>query len=350
MTFDSTAKANDPGAGAAIRPSATDRIRSWTALVLAAAPTAAILTVLLYGLGLAMGFGTLGILAIAWLAVCVLVAVVFFLGAERRWLTARFGVRAPTSAERHALTTAWERVARRSGIASSSHSLWIRESERELLLPRRMIAVPSAVLGAPPRQLEAVLARELGYRSEGRVALCQFVFRYFNLPLVWLERVLLSGPAAVGAWLTRRMTPPAARIFGIGWSAVSRVLVACPAIAATTVIVGLPAALLLRIAPEVAACALVPVVRRIDYRADRAAVDLGYGTDLGVALQERRAESGDAAALYALSVSAYAPRTSVDERVRHIRDRMDERVRIAGYSGPVLPESGAAQGFTGTEG
>ncbi len=311
-----------------MRCSVADRIRAWTGLLLAALPSAAVLTVLLYGLGLALGLGVPGILAIVWLLICVAVAVGAFPIAERPWVASRFGVRAPIHDEQPALWSAWEQVAARAGVAASAYSLWVRTDGRDLALPPRMIAVSTP--DRPPTELQAVLAQALGGRLRHRTALCQLIFRVYNLPVVGLERIFLSGPAAAGAWLTGQLTRRVARPVGVGWSAVSRILVACPVIAASTVIVGLPAALVLRLAPEVAACALVPIVRRIEFRSDRTAVDLGYGPDLGVTLRTRRPPVSDAAALYALSVSAWAPPVTPDQRIRRIRDRLDELAR----SGP----------------
>ncbi|MEU6562278.1 hypothetical protein [Nocardia nova] len=316
---------NSPGPSTAVRPSAADHIRAWAGLLLAALPSAAVLTVLLYGLGLAMDFSIPGILAIGWLVICVALAVGCFLGAGRPRLAGLLGVRPPDPGEQPMLRAAWQRVALRAGVPVDAYSLWVRTGDREVALPPRMIAVSVAEL--PPPELEAVLAQTLSGHLHTRTALCQLVFRLYNLPLVGLERIFLSGPAAAGAWVTRQLSPAAARPIGLGWNAISRILVACPVIAASTVIVGLPAAVALRVAPEVAACALVPIVRRIEFGSDRAAADLGYGADLGAALWNRALPVQESAALYALSVSAWSPQLAPDERVRHIRDRLDELAR-----------------------
>ena len=339
MTSDVTAKVNGPGPSAAVRCSPGDRLRSWGGPLLAALPSAAVLTVLLYGLGLAMGFATIGVIAIAWLVVCVLVGLGCVLGAGRGWSAALLGVRAPTQAERPVLQSDWGRVTRRAGVRAEHYSLWIRVAERQFALPNRMIAVTPDSLAMPGPELEAVLAQKLGYRTQGRTSFGQFVLWHYNLPLTWLEGVLMSGPAVVGGWITRRLAAPAARVFGIGWDVTSRVLVACPVIAASTVIVGLPAALVLRLVPEVAAYALVPIVRRIAFRADRAAVDLGYSSQLIAALRDRPLEQ-ESAALYRLSVSAWAPRITAQERIRHLRDRLDELARAGRVPGPPLPGGG----------
>ena len=330
MTSDHPAKVNPPGPSAAARPAVADHIRAWAGLLPAALPSAAVLTVLLYGLGPALDFGTPGILAVIWLAICVIVAVGCFAAVENRLVSAALGVRRPSGAEQPALWAAWERVAGRAGVPAGAYSLWVRTDRRELALPHRMLAVSMPHL--PPAGLEAVLAQRLGSHTRSRTSLWQLIFRLYNLPLVGLERILLSGPAAAGSWMSRQLPPRAGRTVGMGWSAISRILVACPVIAASTVIVGLPAAVALRVAPEVAACVLVPIVRRIEFRADRVAVDLGYGPDLGVALWNRALPVQESAALYALSVSAWSPHPTPDERVRHIRDRLDELARAGHMS------------------
>ncbi|WP_460698435.1 hypothetical protein [Nocardia thraciensis] len=328
MTSEVIAKANHADVTAVTRRAPTDRVRAWSALLLAAGPSAALLTVLLYGLGMALGLGTPAAVPAGWFLVCAAWSAACFLGAERGWLLPLFGLRAPTDDERLVLTKAWHRVAHESGVSASSYSLWVRTGRRDGVLPDRMIAVDAgAVEGLLRRELEAVLLHELGHRRQGRAALWQFVFRCYNAPVVLGERALLAGPVAVGDWLAARVPTRGSRPFLLVWTAMSRVLVACPVVAMSTLIVGLPAALLLRLAPELAALALVPIVHRAEHRADAVAVDLGYGADLCAVLRYRDIPEGEQAAPSRLSVSAVALGVAPDERVGRIRDRLDDQAR-----------------------
>lgn len=326
MTSEVIAKANHPG-GAAVRSTPLDRMRVWVAVWLAALPTAAVLTVLLYGLGLAMGLSVAVAIPALWLLCCVAWGAMYFRGAERRWPSARFGLRPPAYGEQAGVGTAWDTVARQSGVTASEYSLWVRDADRRDPPPDRMIAITTESLAdLTPRETEAVLARELGARAHGRAAFSRFVFRRYNAPVVLGEQALLSGLVGIGETLAQRVPVRGARVFTGVWNAASRLLVACPVVAMATVIVGLPAALLLRLAPELASLALVLLVRRIVYRADAVAADLGYGPDLCAVLSrhlpEYRARETDP-----LSQSATILGPTEDDRIGRLRDRLDELAR-----------------------
>ncbi|WP_280265919.1 M48 family metalloprotease [Nocardia wallacei] len=328
MTSEVIAKANPADVTAVTRRALVDRAGAWSALLLAAGPSAVLMTVLLYGLGMALGLGTPAAVPVGWFLLCAAWGAGCFLGAERGWALPLFGLRSPTDAERLALTKAWHRVAHESGASASSYSLWVRTGRRGGVLPDRMIAVDGdSLAGLGRRELEAVLTHELGHRRQGRAALWQFVFRGFNAPVVLGERALLAGPVAAGDWLAQRVPPGGSRAFLLIWTALSRILVACPIVAMSTLIVGLEAALLLRLAPELAALALVPIARRAEHRADATAVDLGYGPDLCAVLRYRGVPADEEASPSRLSVSAVVLGTSPDDRVARIRDRLDDQAR-----------------------
>ncbi|WP_280259174.1 hypothetical protein [Nocardia wallacei] len=327
MTSEVIAKANHPG-GAAVRSTPLDRMRVWVAVSLAALPTAAVLTVLLYGLGLAMGLSVAAVIPVLWLLCCLAWGAMYFRGAQRRWPAARFGLRPPAYAEQAGVGAAWDTVARQAGAPAAAYSLWVRDADRRDPPPDRVIAITTESLAhSTPREVEAVLARELGARVHGRAAFARFVFRRYNAPVVLGERALLSGLVGIGETLAQRVPVRGARVFTGVWNAASRLLVACPIVAMATVIVGLPAALLLRLLPELASLALAPLVRRTVYRADATAADLGYGPDLCAVLSRRlpehRARESDP-----LSLSATVLGPTADERIGRVRDRLDELARL----------------------
>ncbi|WP_405164226.1 hypothetical protein OG203_03660 [Nocardia sp. NBC_01499] len=330
MTSEVIAKANYPGGTAVARRSTADRVRAWIVLLLSALPSAAVLTVLLYGLGRALGVDVPGALPAAWFLACAVWSAVCFRGPERRWLLWIFGLRQPTSDEQRALSPAWEKVAHKAGVPASSYTLWLRQKDRRCVVPNRMITIsPDSLQRLSPRELEAVLAHQLAQRVQGRAAFWQLVFRHYNLPVVWIERALMSGLGliAVGEAIARRLPAHSSRVFSVGWTVLSRVLVACPTVAAATVIVGLAPALLVRLIPELVALAVRPIADRTEYRTDRIVVDLGYGPELGGVLQHPQVPDPAQTSLSPLSVSLCTPKTSPDKRIRRIRDRLDELAR-----------------------
>ncbi|MFF3228079.1 hypothetical protein ACFYV7_35160 [Nocardia suismassiliense] len=330
MTSEVIAAANYPGGTAVARRSVADRVRAWTVLLLSAVPTAALVTVLLYGLGRAAGVEVPGALAAAWLLGCAVWSAVCARGSDRRWVARLVGLRRPTSDEPRKLVPAFENVAYKAGVAAASYTLWVREKDRRFVVPGRTIAVPAESLRLlEPRELEAVLAHQLAQRVQGRLTFWQLVFRHYNLPVIWIERALMSGLglAAVGEAIARRLPARSSRVFSVGWTVFSRVLVACPTVAATTVIVGLAPAVLLRLIPEVVALVLIPIADRIEYRTDQIVVDLGYGPELGGVLQQSPAPHPTRAPLSLLSVSLCSPKTAPSKRIRRIRDRLDELAR-----------------------
>ncbi|MFI6172341.1 hypothetical protein ACIBCN_36570 [Nocardia sp. NPDC051052] len=329
MTSEVIAKANYPGGTAVARRTTADRVRAWIVLLLSAIPSAASITVLLYGLGRALGVGVPGALPVAWFLVCICWCVVSFRARERRLLLRMFRLRQPTPEEQPVLSSAWEKVAHKAGVPAESYTLWVQATDRQFVVPDRMITTtPESLHRLPPPELQAVLAHQLAQRVQGRVTFWQLVFRHYNLPVVWIERALLSGLGltAIGEAIARRLPARTSRVFVIGWTALSRILVACPAVAAATVIIGLAPALLLRLTPELAALAVRPIVDRCEYRSDRIVVDLGYGPELGGVLQHTDVPP-PAWPPNRLSVSLFVPKTAHDNRIRRIRDRLDELAR-----------------------
>ncbi|MFC9433595.1 hypothetical protein [Nocardia sp. NPDC057030] len=288
------------------------------------------MTVLLVGLGRALGVGVPGALPAAWFVVCFGWSVVCFRSPPRRWLPRIFRVRQPTDDEQATLSSAWEKVAHKGGVSAASYTLWVQEADRQFVVPSRMITLPpEAPRRLRPREVEAALAHQLAQRVQGRAAFWQLTFRHYNLPVVWIERALLSGLGlvAVGDAIARRMPERSSRLFRVGWTVFSRILVACPTLAAATVIIGLAPTLLLRSLPEIAALAARPFVARSEYRADQIVVDLGYGPELGGILQRADAPHPARTRLNPLSVSLFAWKTPPDKRIRRIRDRLDELAR-----------------------
>ncbi|QIS05558.1 hypothetical protein F5X71_27495 [Nocardia brasiliensis] len=330
MTSEVIAKANYPGGAAVARRSIADRVRGGTELLLAAMPSAAVLTVLLYGLGRAAGVGVPGALAAAWFMVCAACAAARLLIPDQRWLLRIFGLRPPTDEERVRLAPAWEHAAHKVGVPAADYTVWVQEVDRQFVVSDRMITVaPEALERLRRAELEAVLIHQLAQRVQGRMTFWQLILRHYNLPIVWIERALTSGVGlrTLGEAITEALPARGARVFSIGWTVFSRTLVACPAVAAATVIIGLAPALLLRLLPEVAVFALRPIADRVEYRTDQITVDLGYGPELGGILQYRHVPEPAHTLPDLLSVSQFSVRTPPGKRIGRIRDRLDELAR-----------------------
>ncbi len=328
MTSEVIAKANHPGGTAVTRRCAADRARIWIVLALSALPTAAVMTLLLYGFGLLLTIGAPSALPALWFLVCALWGGLCFAGAGGSWPLRLFGLRQPISEERHALVTAWTEVTRRAGMPADSYSLWIQEADEQFAVPDRMLTAPAeSVRRLRPRELQAVLAQQLGQRAQGRAALWQLVFRYYNYPVVRVEGGLLQGMTGVGDAIAHRLPARGSRVFSACWTVLSRLLAACPTVAAGTVTVGLAPALALRLLPEIAVLALNPLLDRAEYRADRIAVELGYGPELCGVLCHPHVSPPVSVRPVALSVGPLLSKTTPDNRIRRIRDQLDELAR-----------------------
>ncbi|WP_069162688.1 hypothetical protein [Nocardia altamirensis] len=326
MTSEVIAKATYPGGTAVTRRSGTDRVRAWIVLLMCALPSAGLITVLLYGLGRTIGGEAPVALPVIWFLVCAVWSVVCFRGAQR--LPRVFRLRRPTDEEALTLGVAWQNVARKADVPAADYTLWMQEADRRFVVPDRMLTVFPESLRLSPRELEAVLVHQLAQRVQGRAVFWQLLFRHYNLPVVWVEHALMSGLGlvAVGEAVARRLPQRGSRVFILGWAVFSRILVAFPAVAAATVTIGLAPAVLLRLVPEVVALALRPIADRFEYRSDRMAVDLGYGAELGGVLRHAPVPPTQTP-LSLLSVSLFSSKATPDNRIRRIRDRLDELAR-----------------------
>ncbi|HUQ59792.1 M48 family metalloprotease [Lentzea sp.] len=193
------------------------------------------------------------------------------------WLVHR--LRRPTPSESQVLVPLLESVCDTASVDPRRYRLWIQNSREinAMAVGGRVVGVSTAALSLPPRQLEAVLAHEVGHHLAGhtRASLLRW---WYELPArlaVLLAFALGWGVLEAGAALKTR---PA--------MVTSLVLVAALAVVAVAVS---PWVLLL----PVIAPLLALTSRRAELRADRVAAELGYGPLLLEVLQRWRNEGHD---------------------------------------------------------
>ncbi|PXX66474.1 STE24 endopeptidase [Nocardia tenerifensis] len=292
---------------------AARRYPAVAATVLLALPTIALSVAIVLILGAWAGL---------WLSVTAVVIWVFagVMLFDAAWFTpdrARFakasGYRRPIPPEDEILAVAWGNVTSAPGVDGWPYSLWVEQSEdpNAAAAPSRIVAVTSSALTLDPRQLEAMLAHELGHHRnvDPRVRLLD---AWIAMPrrVLWAVCRLAGRPAGIlGA-----LAPCVRSIVAIGMLPVAAI--------ALTPVVGRTAALLF-----VALLIVEPLTRgvqerRDEFAADRAAVDLGYGRELAAAL--RQWEPADLPRLVALRRRLYGTHPALAPRVARITARLGE--------------------------
>lgn len=222
-------------------------------------------------------------------------------------------LRHPTRDERERLAMAWRAVVDSAGITKSKYSLWIQESgeTNALAAGGHTVAVTrNALEKLSPKQLEAVMAHELGHHLGGHAWVMQLMYWYsipgrFTLsltwPLVqvasWLMKVtsrLLIGTYHFISEVVRSLVPNGVIIMlavrGIIWTIVWMIIIPMIIVLAATLAVTLaPLALLVLII----AIILAWFNRLGEKYADQVAARLGYGTMLIQVLQDLSKQERD---------------------------------------------------------
>ncbi|MEU8896970.1 M48 family metalloprotease [Nocardia sp. NPDC048505] len=237
-----------------------------------------------------------------------------------------YGYRRPRPAEQAVLTEAWENVTRTARVAPADYSLWVQDADHlnAFAAPGGIVCVTSwAVDALDSRQLEGVLAHELGHHLEGKKYLATLA-RWYSVPVKLLGRVVGRGLSRVVAVAEREAedTPVLALgillLGGLGLSA----LLLTPLIAALLLLIGpLAAAVLLLLLLVAEPLGQAQLSQREELRADRVAVDLGYGRDYREVLDEWMDEHDweTAAALRWLSTHPLS-----DTRIEAVEARIHE--------------------------
>lgn len=191
-------------------------------------------------------------------------------------------LRRPTLREQEVLDTAWTAVAQAAGVRGT-YRLWVEESEtvNAAATGGHTIAVTRWALKLPPRQLEAILAHELGHHLAGH-AWAGFLAYWYALPgrlarfaawfLLWLLLGVLSHMGWLGGLLILALT-------------------ACVVYVGITTVAAFPWLLALFALPFLQSF----VMRRGELHADRVAARLGYGQPMLEVLYEFLEEGHDVA-------------------------------------------------------
>lgn len=187
------------------------------------------------------------IVGVCWLASG---ALLFYKPAEAAIARLFFKVRHATSREGAVLTPAWENVCRQAQIDPASYLLWVEDSDEinAFASAGHIVAITRFAATLPPRQLEGVLAHELGHH--------------------------LGGHAEVGL-LTWWYSLPARLMYGL----LARVPLLYFAAGVALIVVSFmyfPPLIVVVIGGPLSAWAS----RRAEFAADRTAVELSYGQDM----------------------------------------------------------------------
>ncbi|MFI6999359.1 M48 family metalloprotease [Nocardia sp. NPDC050175] len=266
--------------------------------------------------------------AVATGAIWLLSGAVLFSREEAMLARLAFRFRRPTGREVLALATAWDNVTRAARVDGSVYSLWIEDSRavNAFAGAGHVVGVTKwAVLMLGQRQLEAVLAHELGHHLDGRWWMDALVRWYslpfsvaYNvvgqvvmLPLLGIARVVERNELTSRIVLLMVMVAVVVAPTVVVGMTVGLVFLLTP-------LVGLSAALWLTGAFVVEESAQALLSRRREALADRVAVDLGYGRELRGVLSQH-ADSAKRAPLWWLG-DTHPP---VDARSAAITDRMD---------------------------
>ncbi|MGS2808794.1 M48 family metalloprotease [Nocardia sp. MW-W600-9] len=247
--------------------------------------------------------------------------------------------------EHDRVNRAWARVAETAGVPAATTTVWVMHSDavNGAVNASGYVSVTRAAVEAfTERQLEALVAHELGHRLQG-TSTWRSVIRWYRWPFEWLVRAVFA-PAD---WLMVPLHPrllrlsnrviAALRYSSLGVAAATTLLAAPAVLVYGTAACLLFAALALLLGPWGAALALALaatqlVIRprlsqRLEYLADRVVVDLGYLDDFRYVLQlvyDRSTVPGSAHPTEVPTLLATHPR--LDDRLAEL-DRYAHRTR-----------------------
>lgn len=205
-----------------------------------------------------------------------------------------FGVRRPRPEEQSALIPAWHNVAHAARVRAADYSLWVQDTGdvNALAAPGRIVAVTGwAVAALGPRELEAVLAHELGHHLGGGQRAHMLAY-WYGLPIsvirtvyrkiTWLFAVFVAQAAHIVGLVALL------RLFGMRNAmdvicftvlAPTRALVFAAAAIGSARVFGAPAVACAATALLVEPFAKQAQRRWSEIQADGVAVDLGYGRE-----------------------------------------------------------------------
>ncbi|MFC9892313.1 M48 family metalloprotease [Nocardia sp. NPDC127579] len=247
-----------------------------------------------------------------------------------------FGFRRPGAEEQVVLAAAWENITRTAGIDGTGYSLWVHDADElnAFAAPGGIVCVTSWALETlDSRQLEGVLAHELGHHLEGAKHTA-ILARWYSVPVMLIGRMLRSGLARLTAVAesVAEDAPGFASVLvlvgGLGMGA----LVLTPLVAALLLLIGPLAAAVLLLLLVAEPLGQARLSQREELRADRVAVDLGYGREYREVLDEWLSEHDDASA--AVYRRWFSTHPDSDTRIEAVEARIHEHRHSATGSNP----------------
>ncbi|MFF3224856.1 M48 family metalloprotease [Nocardia suismassiliense] len=298
----------------ATAPAVRPRYLAMVVTVLLALPTVLLSVAITLVLGAWVGIWLTVTAVVVWVFVGVMLFDTAWFTPNRAKFAKSSGFRRPIPPEDELLAAAWGQVTSAPGVDGWPYSLWVEQSDdpNAFAAPSRIVAVTSSALAdLDSRQLEAVLAHELGH--------------HLNVdPRVRLVDMWLALPGRV-LWAVCRYLGRIAGILG-PLAPFARLVAAAgllPVVAIVlTPVVGFDAALLFVVLLIVEPLTRSAQCHRDEYAADRAAVDLGYGRELADAL--RGWEPASTPRLVALHHRLYSTHPPLASRIRKITARLGE--------------------------
>ncbi|MFE3188580.1 protein kinase [Nocardia sp. NPDC059240] len=287
---------------------------STAASLLLSVPTALASLLIVLALGSLLGGVWALVITVAWLASGGMVFVPAVENTLARWY---YRVRQPLPEEAALLGTAWGRVTARAGINGTEYSLWVEDSKElnAFAAAGHLVSVTRwSLMSLLPQQLEAVLAHELGHHLGGHTW-AALMAHWYGAParIAWRwGRALVRGIAAV----LSELAPVLWLVFVCGGLGIAFGFFR--AFAQVVGPVGAVVLVLLALAMPLLQAALS---RNEELRADRTAVDLGYGPALYSVL-EAWANLEMAAGPRPLRAGLLSSHPAAVERMRAVHTRM----------------------------
>ncbi|WP_165553710.1 M48 family metalloprotease [Kribbella capetownensis] len=218
-----------------------------------------------------------------------------------------YRLRKPTLMEQQKLDIAWSAVCSRVGVDPGYYKLWVEESDtiNGAAVAGRSVAVTRWTLNnLPPRQLQAVLAHELGHHRGGHPWATLLVFWY-------------AQPGRLVVSFVQALFRLGARVPALGCLIVGFFALAIGGLVLNSLLFGKWDWAGYAIVPFLVPIPLAWFARRSELMADRVAAELGYARDTIAFLYDLQSQGDDVARRAAGWRGAlYATHPSVADRIR----------------------------------
>lgn len=233
-----------------------------------------------------------------------------------------FKFREPVLAERSHMSHPWGEVLRRAGIPTGKYRLWV-EDNNELnagACGGNIVSITRGAMRYQGEHLGAIMAHELGHRINGHTYPGLLAW-WYSQPLAIIKRIAWSV-LRVAVALLRFISYLDIRVALVGYLAIGAVYF--------FILFGLVSAIIWAwrtFWPSVIVLALAwvlsPVIGRMaEHRADRTAVQLGYGDALVAVFREWQAMGADEHSQRSLRALWTASHPPLHSRIRRIEKRL----------------------------